>query len=195
MVAAAATDYRASPPPRRGAQRADDYDSWCEKHDVCGRLIDHNHTIAEVKGNVVYGNQNGFIGSFDLVNRQAFDGEFPRWRSLIDWDYGPQVQPDRFPLNCRINISHGPDDYCGKNEPVFASIDRGFTRSWNPSSSRYMYNEARLRDGRKHHDDMTGMFWAHGHDAEFKIRGAIHTGRWSKCNTGHCKYYQVPWKA
>ncbi|MBI0299263.1 hypothetical protein JBE04_33595 [Streptomyces sp. PRKS01-29] len=178
--------------PRAGESVRDDYDTWCESGTICGRKI--NDFIAEVKGNVAYGDQNGVIGTFDLILRQAFDGQFPRWRTALDWDSGPEVQPGEWSINCRTNISGGPDDYCGENHAYFASINLGSTRTWWPSPRRYSYNEDLLRDGRRHHDDEKGEFYVHAHEGLWKI-GVLHTGRWNKCNVSErCRYYEVPWK-
>ncbi len=56
-----------------------------------------------MKGNGAYGNASGVIGAFDFIVRQAFNGQRPRWRNTLSWDYGPQIQPQEFTNNCRIN--------------------------------------------------------------------------------------------
>lgn len=98
--------------------QADDYDSWCENGSICGRRI--SDYIAEVKGNGAYGDANGVIGAFDFVVRQAFNGQRPRWRNILIWDYGPQIESQEFTNNCRINVT-GPDGYCGQNRSTSAT--------------------------------------------------------------------------
>ncbi|MFI1864304.1 hypothetical protein [Streptomyces jumonjinensis] len=187
-----AQDVRSTARPRPISGAADDYDSWCENGSICGRKI--SRYIAEVKGNGAYGDGDGVIGSFDLIYRQSFDGKRPRWRSLLDWDSGPRISPGKWRNNCRINIRDAADKYCGKNPVGFNDIDQERTRAWWPGSRSYEYNEQRLTDGRKYHDDHLGEFVAWGHTKTFKA-GVLHTGRWSKCNTKTgCKYYQVPWR-
>lgn len=185
-------DETATPAPRRMAPGRDDYDSWCESGTVCGRKI-NDHT-AEVKGNGAYGDNNGVIGSFDIVYRQSLDGKYPRWRSLLDWDSGPEINPGDWTNNCRVNVSGAPDDYCGKNAVNFTTINRAHPRAWWPSGGRYSYNEQQLAGSGKYHDDHEGEFVAFGHTQLFKA-GVLHTGRWNKCNArAGCQYYQVPWK-
>ncbi|MFF3215582.1 hypothetical protein ACFYYB_33755 [Streptomyces sp. NPDC002886] len=187
-----AEDTTVTPAPRAMAPAKDDYDSWCENGTICGRKI--NAFTAEVKGNGAYGDSKGVIGTFDIVYRQSFDGKLPRWRTLIEWDSGPEINPGIWRNNCRVNLSGRPDDYCGKNDVHLASVNAKASRSWWPSSERWAYNDQRLTGGGNYHDDHEGEFTAFGHRQLFKA-GVLHTGRWSKCNsrTG-CQYYQVPWK-
>jgi hypothetical protein len=170
------------------AQRADDYDSWCESGSICGRQI--SAYIAEVKGNGAYGDQNGVIGAFDFIVRQAFDGPWPRWRSLLIWDYGPAINPYNFRVNCRVNVT-GPDGFCGGTDLLFSTISSGKWRSWWPSSTGYDYNSDKLKGSTKYHDDAYGSFKATGHSQTFHA-STIHTGRWRYCSS-NCSYYQVPW--
>ncbi|MFI5582995.1 hypothetical protein ACIA8N_34320 [Streptomyces sp. NPDC051822] len=187
-----APDSPASPTPRLAAPGRDDYDSWCENGTVRSRKI--NDYTAEVKGNGAYGDSKGAIGSFDVVYRQSFDGKRPRWRTVLDWDSGPEINPGVWTNNCRVNVSGGPDDYCGKSEVNLASINAAAPRGWWPSNHRWAYNEQRLTGGGKYHDDHEGEFTAFGHRQLFKA-GVLHTGRWHKCNSSTgCQYYQVPWK-
>ncbi|MFJ3842235.1 hypothetical protein ACIPY6_43055, partial [Streptomyces sp. NPDC090054] len=37
-----------------------------------------------------------------------------QWRTLIDWDSGPEINPGNWKNNCRVNVSGRPDEYCGK---------------------------------------------------------------------------------
>ncbi|MFB9601456.1 hypothetical protein ACFFTQ_00500 [Streptomyces roseofulvus] len=189
-----ADDVAITPAPREAAAPgADDYDTWCENGTICSRKI-NDHT-AEVKGNGAYGDSKGVIGSFDLVYRQSFDGNHPRWRTLLDWDSGPEIRPGIWKNNCRVNISGAPDEYCGTNEVNLVAVNAADRRSWWPSSTRWAYNEQRLTGSGKYHDDHEGEFMAFGYRQLFKA-GVLHTGRWNKCNTATgCKYYEVPWKA
>jgi hypothetical protein len=175
------------------AARADDYDSWCESGSVCARKI--SAAIAEVKGNGAYGNQDGVIGAFDFVVRQSFNGPYPRWRSLLIWDYGPTVIPNTFYNACRINQT-GPDGFCGDPNPVyFGNISSSSWRSWWPSSTGYDQHGTRLRGSTNYHDDNYGSFHAAGYGLTF-YASVIHTGRWNVCSSSTgCKYYQVPWQA
>ncbi|MET8677209.1 hypothetical protein ABZW18_06370 [Streptomyces sp. NPDC004647] len=104
----------------------------------------------------------------------AFNGPWPQWRTALDWDSGPQVQPGEWTIDCRINISWGSDDYCGNNPAHFSSTDLGYQRTWWPSSRSYTYNEGPLRDGRRYHDDEKGEFCVYGWDGVFRIGGPAH---------------------
>lgn len=149
-----------------------DYDSWCENGTICGRKI--NDYTAEVKGNGAYGDSNWVIGTFDTVYRQSFDGKLPRWRTLIDWDSGPEINPGIWRNNCRVNLGGRPDDYRGKNEVNLASVNAKAPRSWWPSGERWAYNDQRLTGSGNYHDDHEGEFTAFGHRQLFKA-GVLHT--------------------
>ncbi|MFE4610886.1 hypothetical protein ACFRK5_21430 [Streptomyces niveus] len=183
-----------SPVAGKAAPMATDYDTWCESGSICARRIGADNAIAEVKGNGAYGDSGGVIGSFDLVFRQSFNGKYPRWRSALIHDSGPEVQPVEFFNKCRINISGGPDGNCGSETLYFTDINRGKQWAWVPSSTAYRQNNNPLRNGQKYHDDHFGEFRAHGHSQYFST-GTLHTGRWDRCTADiGCRYYQVPWK-
>ncbi|MEO3781396.1 hypothetical protein ABGB16_32340 [Micromonospora sp. B11E3] len=169
---------------------ADDYDSWCESGSVCGRKI--SDYIAEVKGNGAYGDSQGVIGAFDFIVRQAFNGQRPRWRNLLIWDYGPTVIPQEFTNNCRINQT-GTDGYCGQNPFYFGNVSSASWRSWRPSETGYYSNSTLISGSGQYHDDHYGSFMASGYSYIF-YASTIHTGRWDRCNVSpYCRYYQVPW--
>lgn len=169
-----------------------DYDTWCENGDICGRQI--SQSIAEVKGNGAYGNSSGAIGAFDQVLRQNFDGAKPTWRALLIHDGGPTVIPTDFRVDCRVNQT-GPDGYCGQNVVYFSNISASSRRTWYPSSTGVFYNAEKLKGSTKYHDDFYGQFNASGYGGVVWYTGVLHTGRWQYCgsSTG-CKYYQVPWQ-
>lgn len=37
--------------------------------------------------------------TFDILYRQSFDGNLPRWRTLIDLDSGPEINPGTWTEN------------------------------------------------------------------------------------------------
>jgi hypothetical protein len=169
---------------------SDDYDTWCESGTICGRQI--SAYIAEVKGNGAYGDQNGVIGRVDVIQRQSFNGPYPRWRGLLIWDSGPAVTTTRYTVTCRINVD-GPDGTCGGITHYFSTISSGNWRSWSPSSTGYRQNSQRLVGSTYYHEDAYGSFTASGRSQVFYY-GTLHTGRWRYCSS-NCQYYQVPWKA
>lgn len=168
---------------------ADDYDSWCESGSVCGRQI--SDYIAEVKGNGAYGDSQGVIGALDFIVRQSFNGPYPAWRALLIHDYGPTIVPNEFYTDCRVNISGGPDGYCGKRTMYFGNVSQPGQRTWWPSATGYDQNGTRLSGNTNYHDDSYGSFHASGYGQTFHA-STIHTGRWNVCST-NCRYYQVPW--
>lgn len=169
---------------------ANDYDTWCEYTSVCTRKI--NDYISEVKGNGAYGDITGAIGEFDFIVRQAFDGQWPRWRNTFIWDGGPTITPQGFTNNCRINKT-GPDGYCGQNPFNFGIVSSVNQQSWKPNTTGYYYNSSKTTGTSKYHDDHYGTFTAAGYNYTFHV-GTIHTGRWNQCDSlPYCRYYQVPW--
>lgn len=170
---------------------ADDYDTWCESSSVCARKI--SSTIAEVKGNGAYGDLTGVIGEFDLIIRQAFDGQWPRWRNTLIWDSGPMILPQEFSNNCRIN-QIGPDGHCGEVLYNFATVSSTSWKSQKPSATTYYYNSQKTSNSSNYHDDNYGSFRAVGYPNLTFYASTLHTGRWNQCNTSSmCKYYQAPW--
>lgn len=85
-------DSVATSPNDIGDDIGDDYDYWCENKASCTRFI--TQFIAEIKGNVAYGQGAEVWGNFDIVWRQNFDGPWNRYRSCILWDSGSAVNTD-----------------------------------------------------------------------------------------------------
>ncbi|GEM_PF-1240280 len=169
----------------------DFYDTWCENASVCGRQI--SSYIAEVKGNGAYGNLRGAIGGFDYIVRQNFNGQYPRWRSIIDWDWGPTVYPNEFYTQCKRHVRRAPDPSCGTETAYFLHINSRNPRRWWPSPTGYDYLSQRLTSSSKYHDDLWGSFRAEGYNTTWHV-ATIHTGRWRHCDSHlGCRYYQVPW--
>lgn len=67
----------------------DDYDTWCETGTICRRTI--TSYISETKGNAAYGNQNGVIGSYDIILRTNLNGRQANSRLSFIWDSGPSL--------------------------------------------------------------------------------------------------------
>jgi hypothetical protein len=171
---------------------ADDYDSWCENGSVCGRRI--SDYIAEVKGNGAYGDIHGVIGTVDFVIRQAFNGQYPRWRTVIIWDSGPALTINSYVNVCRTNLNNRPDGFCGTSSAYFYVLSGSRRRDAWPSETGYDQNDSKTNSGGNYHDDNYGSFYAAGHGQLFAA-GTLHTGRWNRCaSSPYCRYYQVPWK-
>ncbi len=75
----------------------DEWDTWCETGTVCTRPI--SAYISETKGNGAYGDQNGAIGSFDLILRTNLSGGQPRYNVGINQDSGPLLTVNST-INC-----------------------------------------------------------------------------------------------
>lgn len=77
---------------------ADDYDTWCELGTICTRSI--SSYISETKGNAAYGDQNGVIGSFDIVIRTNLNGRQARWNTYWIHDSGPSLGFSNASISC-----------------------------------------------------------------------------------------------
>ncbi|MFU8854752.1 hypothetical protein ACNAW0_27845 [Micromonospora sp. SL1-18] len=115
---------------------------------------------------------------FDFSVRQASNGQRPRWRNLLIWDYGPTVIPQEFTNNCRINQA-GAHGYCGQNPFFFGDVSSATWRSWRPSETGYYSNSSLTSDSSQYHDDHYGSFMASGYSYIF-CASMIHTGRWDR---------------
>ncbi|MET9228508.1 hypothetical protein [Lentzea sp. NPDC003310] len=93
------------------ARVLDDYDGWCENGSVCHRVI--NDYIAETKGNAAYGNQEGVIGTFDVVLRTVLNGRQAQWRVALIRDSGPLLQFTSVQVTCWEEVNLLPDNSCG----------------------------------------------------------------------------------
>lgn len=76
---------------------SDDWDSWCETGSICHRRV--SSYISETKGNGAYGDQNGAIGSFDLILKTNLNGRQPRYNVGLLKDTGPNLSVDS-QVNC-----------------------------------------------------------------------------------------------
>lgn len=76
----------------------DDYDTWCEFGTTCTRRI--SAYISETKGNAAYGDQNGVIGTFDVIIRNSLNGRQARW--TVSWihETGPRISISGANVHC-----------------------------------------------------------------------------------------------
>lgn len=140
----------------------DDYDTWCETSGTCIRFI--NDYIAEIKGNLTYGVGSEVYGTFDVIWRQAFDGDRNRYRLLLDWDSGAAVDSDYWHAAVREEKTGLPDPTTGYLDFFPAVISSLSTRAWKPSSTGFTYvSGAGVNSSTAtHHDDLYGSFFARG---------------------------------
>ena len=82
-----AGESQASATPMAGTSDPDD--SWCENASICHSDI--SDYISKTKGNAAYGNQNGVIGTFDVVLRTNLNGRQPRYTVKYIRDTGPTL--------------------------------------------------------------------------------------------------------
>jgi hypothetical protein len=95
----------------RTAERADDYDSWCEYTGVCDRKI--NDYVMERKANIYYGYGDENVGTYDAILRINLNGRQPRYTTTLIWDGGPGIYFQRVQVACYESISWWPDEPCG----------------------------------------------------------------------------------
>lgn len=163
---------------------SDDYDSWCEYSGVCHRKI--SNYIEEVKGNAAYGNQNGAIGSFDIVVRTNLNGRQAQWRVTYIWDSGPSIKFEHPQISCWdkepiTGVWYGCGSYVVSNGSTAPKV--------SPSSWRW--NSSWLYSARLERDDTY-----HGaHDTYFVPSGypryaasVLNTGDFNCFSNGTCKF-------
>jgi hypothetical protein len=167
-------------------------DIWCETYPTC-TTWDGNYN-SKVKGNAAYGNLNGFIGEFDYVVHQLFNGNRPQWKTSVIWDYGPEINFNDFYTRCRRHIDGAPDANCGTNVVLLPSISAGnVVEQWLGPNSFDGNPELLGTPNWKYHDDSWGSFRAYGYGNTWTA-GTLHTGRWFNCGSSTaCEYYQRPW--
>ncbi|MFS8095780.1 hypothetical protein LFM09_01455 [Lentzea alba] len=139
-----------------GVTALDDYDSWCEFGSVCHREI--NDYAAETKGNAAYGNQNGVIGTFDVVMRINLNGRQAQTKITLIWDSGPAIQFNEVWGNCWEEINNWPDTNCGNHyagAPVIGPV------GWRWNSGTLYGN--RLDNSNEYYMAVSGRFTPSGH--------------------------------
>jgi hypothetical protein len=134
----------------------DDYDGWCENGSICHRVI--SSYIAETKGNAAYGNQNGVIGTFDVVMRINLNGRQAQTKVTLIWDSGPGIKFNEVWANCWEEINLFPDTNCGNHYAGAPSIGPG---NWRYDSGTLYGN--RLNNSNEYYMAVSGRFTPSGY--------------------------------
>lgn len=103
-----------APDPQR--LQSDDYDAWCEpdSHSPCIREV--GEFVSEAKNNLVYGNEDGVVGTFDWIIRLNLNGRSARFTTTTIHDEGPSLDFIRSDVHCREVVPGPlPDSSCGIN--------------------------------------------------------------------------------
>ena len=153
-----------------------DPDTWCEHGTVCTNR--YSASIAWVKGNLAYGDQNGVIGSWDNVLRVNMNGRSPRYTLYAIHDSGPTVY-----LNLSLTCNEVPWPYsqCGYSarHPVISASSRKYNSG--------LIHGAPLSDATTYRATVGGDFQAAGHSQDFII-GALRSLTWKCPSSGNCTF-------
>jgi hypothetical protein len=167
------------------AAAADDYDGWCENGSICRRNI--TRYIHETKGNAAYGNQDGAIGSFDMILHVELNGRSPRLKGVWDWDSGPALAFTGVRIQCREE-QFGPNPNCGTyapdpNENGAFNISRSDTRD-----TGRLINGKPVEDDGTYYAEIVGYFTPTGYP-RYTI-SALHSGQWTcrRSRTPDCNF-------
>ena len=169
----------------RGAViNASDYDSWCETAPVCHRKV--GNYVEEVKGNAAYGNQNGVIGTFDIVIRSNLNGRQVQWRVAYIWDSGPSIKFEYPQISCwdrnPIGVWYGCGSYVVTNGSTAPKVSSG---SWRWDSRRL--DSARLEQDDTYHGAHDTYFAPSGYPRY--AAAILNTGDFNCFSNGTCKFW------
>ena len=164
-------------PARADPAMAGDHDNWCENGSVCRRPAG-GPAAEEIKTNVAYGNEQGVIGSFDVVLRARPDGRHATWNVSLIWDSGPDLTFGAVTAGCRRSGGARPDRDCGTARAGTASIGGG---RWQWTSAALA--GSRPADGAAFHCVVAGRFRASGYAYPFSA-GLSRSGRFAAGPTG-----------
>ncbi|MGW5924539.1 hypothetical protein ACWFPY_36580 [Nocardia fluminea] len=154
-----------APAPDPGSRSADDYDLWCEpdSNSPCIRPI--NSYQSEAKSNMIYGNEDGVLGTFDWVIRLNLNGRSARYTVTLIHDEGPPLNFIRNDVHCREVVPGPlPDSECGIHY-----MGSPFTIS---DGSRFTYGEIqgnRLDDAGTYFAEGRMQFHPQGEDYVYSI--------------------------
>ncbi|MBJ7325596.1 MAG: hypothetical protein JHC70_25050 [Rhodococcus sp.] len=142
----------------------DDYDTWCENASVCSRSVpDSPNYISETKGNAAYGNEDGYIGSFDHIVRTNLNGRSPRWTVTYIHDDGPTLTMSRATMWCRKDV-FGFDPTCGFNDVGSFSLS-----STNRRYSSGLIQGPYLSDSAQYYGTSYGQYSPSGYDLQLYV--------------------------
>lgn len=155
---AAASDAPLAISPMAITPEPTNYDTYCDYgRDTCTGYA--SRYISWTKGNALYGNSNGAIGSFDVVLRTNLNGRQPRYTTRFFHDSGPGLSFSGTIINCREDNT-GPDSNCG-NFGAFSGSSSYTLGTGNFASSTIYGN--RLNDSNDYFSTIAGYFTPTGY--------------------------------
>uniref|UniRef100_UPI003F498E9F hypothetical protein n=1 Tax=Nocardia suismassiliense TaxID=2077092 RepID=UPI003F498E9F len=102
------------PGPDPQSRSADDYDIWCEPDSSSPCIREISQYQSEAKSNLIYGDEDGVIGTFDWVIRLNLNGRSAIYTVTIIHDEGPSLNFIRNDVHCREVVPGPlPDTSCG----------------------------------------------------------------------------------
>ncbi|WP_253776997.1 hypothetical protein [Goodfellowiella coeruleoviolacea] len=148
----------------------DDHDNWCETGSACHRIVS-NYT-QETKGNVAYGNQDGLIGTYDVILRTDLVGRQAQWRQSLILDTGPAIQFNEVWVNCWEETTMTPGINCG-NHYAGAPVVNGVSPYFN---SQLLFGN-RLNNSDEYYGAVTARFTPSGYSQY--VMGMVETPRFN----------------
>jgi hypothetical protein len=94
----------------------DDYeadDTWCEPSNSSPCINQVSKYLSQAKSNMIYGDEDGVIGSFDWIVRLNLNGRSARFSVTLNYDEGPKLTFIRNDIACRENVPGVFDSSCG----------------------------------------------------------------------------------
>lgn len=133
------------------------YDTYCEYSGTCVGF--RSAYIGWVKGNALYGDSDGGIGSFDVVLRISLNGRQPQYYTKFYHDSGPALTFSGTNINCKEDNS-GPDSNCGN----FGAFNNSSSRNLGTGSfnSSVIYGN-KLVDSNDYYSTISGYFTPAGY--------------------------------
>lgn len=145
---------------------ADDYDLWCEPDSSSPCIREISQFQSEAKSNLIYGNEDGVMGTFDWIIRLNLNGRSAIYTVTLIHDEGPSLNFIRNDVHCREVVPGPlPDTSCGihyMGSPfTITEINRRF--NYGPAQG------SRLEDAGTYFAEGRMQFQPEGYDFVFSI--------------------------
>jgi hypothetical protein len=134
------------------------YDTYCEYSGTCVGY--RSAYIGWVKGNALYGDSKGGIGSFDVILRISLNGRQPQYFTKFYHDSGPPLSFSGTTINCREDNGVLPDSNCG-NFGAFNGSSSYNLRTGD-FNSKIIYGN-RLNNSNDYYSTISGYFTPSGY--------------------------------
>nr|WP_218680873.1 hypothetical protein [Rhodococcus qingshengii] len=106
------------PPPNPQSRLNDDpdYDTWYEPDSSSPCIREISQYQSEAKSNMIYGDEDGVVGTFDWIVHLNLNGRSTRITTTVIHDEGPSLNFIRHDAHCREVVAGPlPDTSCGIN--------------------------------------------------------------------------------